>query len=580
MRAVIFVLLLSSVALSHGLGGMATHKCVHDVKFKDNEVMEMPTLTAHEKARLLQSLTGGTNPNYWNGAYANYWGNSPPATPAAPAAPVAPPKPTVQTVNDGWHQFRIGVDLSYADKLVLSNPALKTKYELSVRLIESVRNYFSRYFEVNYFPTMDFKGGSCQGNKIEAFSKPVDLFITVAPENDPSTDYFAAAAPCYISPRDGRPTVGAYILNLAFLETSYLNEFLYFSTFAHEFTHILGFTDSLYPKFVKPGTTIKRTDVTAEFTISGEKYTAITMPEVVNFARGFFGCSQLPGVPLENNGGSGSAGSHWEKLFLPQEYMNPTVENPGIISDFTLTFLKATGWYQVDANAAQRYDWGEKAGCGHFSVCPQNSTGYCTEAQVSQSICSSEWMSKAVCTQDRTFSSGCFVKRSREHSCLLKDTFKQGDTEYYGPDSRCLNYVSNGGYAAQCHKVACTNTGIDIIVGSKKVTCAANEGGKTKEVGLNFQLQCPDYNNFCSEFAAKCVDDCNGAGICTKAKVCYCYTGFTGNSCGTKSTSLDYTKINKIASNGGAKSEAGLSSNIVSVAMAMIAIGVSHLLAF
>lgn len=558
MRAVIFALLLTSAALCHLDDGLKTHKCVHDTKFKDNEVMEMPQLNPQEKARLLQGLEGGASAGTTTGSTGTGVAASAGTTSSTP------------TVKDGWHTFRIGIDYSYADKLIASNSGLKSKYELSIRLVESVRNYFHKYFEVNYFPTMDFKGGSCQGNKLSAFTKPVDLYITIVPENDPSTDYFAAAAPCYLSPRDGRPTIGAYILNFAFLETSYLNEYLYFSTFAHEFTHILGFSDNLFPKFVKPGTTTKRTDVVGQVTISGEQFNAITMPEVVNYARSFFGCSNIPGVPLENNGGAGSAGSHWEKLFLPQEYMNPTVENPGILSEFTFTFLRATGWYQIDSNAAQRYDWGEKSGCGHFNVCPQNSEGYCSAAQVSQSVCSSEWTSKGVCSQDRTFSSGCYVKRSQEHSCLLKGVFKQGATEYYGTDSRCINYVGSGGYTTQCHKVECSSSGVQITVGTNKITCAANEAGATKNVGLSYQLQCPNFNDFCSEFNARCPEDCNGAGLCTKGKSCFCFTGFSGSSCSTKSA-VNYNMITSGSYYG--------SSNLLKLAMAMIAVALSHFIA-
>jgi leishmanolysin len=301
------------------------------------------------------------------------------------------------TVNDGWHQMRIFVDYTYGTKFRTANPGIDAKFQMSMRLVESVRSYFEKYLTVNYSPSMVFPGGTCYNNKVDAFNKPIDLFITVAPENDPSTDYFAAATPCYLSPRDGRPTMGAYILNLAFLDNDVLSEYLYFSTFAHEFTHILGFSDNLFPKYVRPGTTTKRTDVVSQITIGKETFSAITMPEVVSFAKTYFGCSNIPALPLENNGGDGSAGSHWEKLFLPQEYMNPTVENPGILSEFTMTLLRATGWYQIDANAAQRYDWGQGAGCGIFNICPQAGTGYCSAAQVSQSICSSEWMSKVKC---------------------------------------------------------------------------------------------------------------------------------------------------------------------------------------
>ena len=34
-------------------------------------------------------------------------------------------------------------------------------------------------------------------------------------------------------------------------------------------------------------------------------------------------CSNLTGILLEDNGGPGSAGSHWDKLWVHQEYMSP-----------------------------------------------------------------------------------------------------------------------------------------------------------------------------------------------------------------------------------------------------------------
>ena len=72
------------------------------------------------------------------------------------------------------------------------------------------------------------------------------------------------------------------------------------------------------------------------------------------------------GVPLENDGQAGTKGSHWEKLYTPHEYMNPTIENPGIISKFTLAFLQGTGWYTIDYKAAMDYGWGKGDGCDHY----------------------------------------------------------------------------------------------------------------------------------------------------------------------------------------------------------------------
>lgn len=63
------------------------------------------------------------------------------------------------------------------------------------------------------------------------------------------------------------------------------------------------------------------------------------MPGLLAYAREFYKCDSLEGVPLENGGTPGSVNSHWEKLFMPNEYMNPAAENPGILTTFSLLFL-------------------------------------------------------------------------------------------------------------------------------------------------------------------------------------------------------------------------------------------------
>lgn len=367
------VTLIGVLFIGFGLGhilhddnGLVTYKCVHDSLFKNIELKVLGEENP-QKARILQApvsdKTSGSQ------------------------------EPTSQgDVVDGWHNIRILLDFSYAEKLIKSNPDLGAKYQMSIRLLESVRNYFGKHMKVNYEKVMNFQGGACQGNTISNFTKPVDLFITIKPENNPQTQYFAAAAPCYLSARDYRPVIGAYILNFAFLQTAYVNEYLYFSTFAHEFTHILGFSKHLFSKYVLPGTTTIRTDVVGQLVIGNEQFSAIVMPEVVQYTRKYFDCSTINGMPLENNGGEGSANSHWEKLFLPNEYMNPTVENPGYLSEFTFTVLRASGWYQIDSSAAQRYDWGELSGCSHFQICPKNSGGYCKPEESSGARCHTEWM--------------------------------------------------------------------------------------------------------------------------------------------------------------------------------------------
>ena len=84
--------------------------------------------------------------------------------------------------------------------------------------------------------------------------------------------------------------------------------------------------------------------------INGETYSTIILPNVLSFAQDFYGCSSLDGVPLEQEGSVGTSLSHWDKAFLPNEFMNPTIESPGIMSDFTFELLKGSGWYQVNIN--------------------------------------------------------------------------------------------------------------------------------------------------------------------------------------------------------------------------------------
>lgn len=71
------------------------------------------------------------------------------------------------------------------------------------------------------------------------------------------------------------------------------------------------------------------------------------MEKTLAYARKFYGCDSLPGIPLENNGGGGSAASHWEKQFMPKEVMNPSLEFPTSITMFSILFFTDTQWYKV-----------------------------------------------------------------------------------------------------------------------------------------------------------------------------------------------------------------------------------------
>ena len=54
-----------------------------------------------------------------------------------------------------------------------------------------------------------------------------------------------------------------------------------------------------------------------------------------------YGCSETTGQEIEDMGGSGTAGSHWEKRLVANEFMNPQVaDNPVLFSALTLALFE------------------------------------------------------------------------------------------------------------------------------------------------------------------------------------------------------------------------------------------------
>jgi leishmanolysin len=76
-----------------------------------------------------------------------------------------------------------------------------------------------------------------------------------------------------------------------------------------------GFTDAYYPMFVDEDNQVLPLDKVIRSGMKdayGKPYAEIVTPTVVAEARKLFDCPTLTGVPLENEGGNGTASAHWE----------------------------------------------------------------------------------------------------------------------------------------------------------------------------------------------------------------------------------------------------------------------------
>lgn len=89
----------------------------------------------------------------------------------------------------------------------------------------------------------------------------------------------------------------------------------------------------------------------------------IVTPKVKEVTRAHFGCSTAEGMELENEGGSGSKGSHWERLLLSNEAMTASDIPNAAFSKFTLALLEDSGWYAPVYEKAMPFYWGANDGC-------------------------------------------------------------------------------------------------------------------------------------------------------------------------------------------------------------------------
>lgn len=140
--------------------------------------------------------------------------------------------------------------------------------------------------------------------------------------------------------------------------------FAYYARVAlHELTHALVFSPSLIADFPR-GADGRLRSLEAIPSWHGRQR-AVVSPRVAAAARSHFGCGSLQGAHLEDGGGTGSAGSHWESRLFRDEYMTAAASpGPRVLSAITLALFADSGWYVVNGSQAEPLLWGFRAGCG------------------------------------------------------------------------------------------------------------------------------------------------------------------------------------------------------------------------
>eukprot|EP00802_Teleaulax_amphioxeia_P007078 Tamp_07084.p1 GENE.Tamp_07084~~Tamp_07084.p1 ORF type:complete len:618 (+),score=81.29 Tamp_07084:601-2454(+) len=257
------------------------------------------------------------------------------------------------------------------------------------------------------------------------------------------------------------------------------------------------------------------------------KRTAVKSPKVVEVARKHFACDTLDGVELEDDGGGGTAGSHWEKRQMMNEFMCGAPSGfKNSKSAVTLALLEDSGWYLPDYSQADALTWGWRKGCSFATACSTfSSTGWCNA------------LGQYACTFDRSGLGNCTNLGSNMEGCPFRSPFQNtrcdeffgvytptqcGSTactgEVRGASSACFEstlfqegYTSASARGVGCYEYECVDTGKKSSLGDElyhlKIkdpsgvwrTCT-NAQTFTGITGYTGTLSCPDdWQAFCSK---------------------------------------------------------------------------------
>ncbi|CAK0889411.1 unnamed protein product, partial [Prorocentrum cordatum] len=243
-------------------------------------------------------------------------------------------------------------------------------------------------------------------------------------------------------------------------------------TAVHELLHAMGFSSHAFPWF-RDDLGQPRTPRDSEGfpPIRGGAYAAsdstvleerhedgtlkhfVVLPRVLAAAREHYGCPTLEKVPLEEQGGDGSAFSHWEAHYAYTEAMTPRVSEVARVSAMTLALLEDSGWYRPDYAMVGPFRFGRGLGCDFLgSPCVQAGetqfpTAFCTNTDVH--ACSSGWLGGEVgCTSDLMGKALCDACL---HAQDLPDKF-----QYFGNPSAHLGRRGSGDRLESLGPLNCT----------------------------------------------------------------------------------------------------------------------------
>lgn len=388
----------------------------------------------------------------------------------------------------------------------------------------------------------------------ELSTNGVDADIVIFPYVDmsfPETTE-AAAIFCGNDNVTGRPTAG-YVAFNKFMNFDMKNAMYYYSLLVfHEMNHIFSFNQALFEMFIDDkGETLPKDKVVATKVVNGVKRDIIITPKVVAAAKKHFNCDSIDGIELENQGGDGTAGNHWEMRVMAGDFMIGESYGENVISDITLALMEDSGWYKTNYYTGGLFRFGKNQGCDFLNTkCVTNgvtkfpneynpvvNAPFCFSGRTSKGLSSLRRKSVAAAYQyfsdpalgGTTNADFCPIAQDMSFddmffgmSCLKgKSVYPAAMGEKLGTNSNCFISsltptdadslaIYKGKDTAICYDIICNSEAknYSVYIGDKSFICPF-EGGEFNVPGFDGVLKCPVYDLLCNR-VVPCSDviDC------------------------------------------------------------------------
>ena len=342
----------------------------------------------------------------------------------------------------------------------------------------------------------------------------------------------AAATACVAISETMKPKMGVIMINPN-LDFSYTNsEYFLEMLFLHEMSHIFIFHQVFF---------ISLNMMTQEI-VNDETIYYIKSPNVLEKAKKHFQCNSIIGIPLENYGGLGSAGSHWESRYLLGDYMIATDYPEIVISEISLAVFEDSGFYKVNYFTGGLFRFGKGEGCNFFNkkcvidggtlfaneFCVKTQEPFCTSGHLAKGHCYIGQYNFVISGQYQYFKNPNVGGYAPADYCPISFDNLYDKTNYYfatnckmgrqsmthpdygetiGDNSICVEsslvptWSSQGEiYRSICYEIKCNEKDeqVIIMIGDKSVVCPINGGLITNPSGFRGKIVCPDYNSVCT----------------------------------------------------------------------------------